>query len=142
MRKWIAVLAAVIVIAAVILAFAAGNNDKQSPTNETGNTNTSTTPNKTNTSSDTNKSTEAANKVSIANFAFSPATLTVKKGTTVTWTNNDSTTHTVTADSGNGPNSEQLAPGKTYDFTFNTVGTFNYHCSIHTSMHGTVTVTE
>jgi plastocyanin len=75
--------------------------------------------------------------VSIANFAFNPADVTVKVGQSVTWTNNDTTTHTVTgADFDSGP----LAPGATYSHTFATAGTFDYHCSIHTSMTGKVTV--
>lgn len=83
------------------------------------------------------------NSVSIQNFAFSPADITVKKGTTVTWTNKDSATHTVTeTDSQKGPDSGNLASGKTYSFTFDALGTFKYHCAIHSSMVGTVTVTN
>jgi plastocyanin len=81
----------------------------------------------------------AGNAVSIANFAFSPASITVKVGDQVTWTNNDSTTHTVTADD-NSFSSGDLAPGATFSFTFTKAGTFPYHCSIHTSMKGTVVV--
>lgn len=77
----------------------------------------------------------------ISNFAFSPANITVAKGTTVTWTNNDGVTHTVTGDSG-GPNSPFLSKGATYSYTFNTAGTFPYHCTPHPSMKGTVTVTQ
>lgn len=100
-----------------------------------------------NTMSSSNQSTssqpEATNKVSIANFAFSPANITVKKGTTVTWTNQDSIAHTVTETDGKtGPNSGDLAKGKSYSFTFDTVGTFKYHCTVHPDMVGTVTVTE
>lgn len=75
--------------------------------------------------------------VSIAGFAFSPAALTVKVGDTVTWTNNDSTTHTVT-----GPDFESgpLAPGKTFSHKFTAAGTFDYHCSIHPNMTGSITV--
>ncbi len=79
----------------------------------------------------------AANAISIQNFAFSPATLTVKKGTTVTWMNNDTATHTVKSSlftSGN------LAKGDTFKFTFDTVGTFNYSCGVHPSMMGTIIV--
>ena len=84
-----------------------------------------------------------SNAVTIANFAFSPADITVKKGTTVTWTNKDSTTHTVTESDGQkGPDNTGLESGKTYSFTYDTVGTFKYHCTIHPSMTGTVTVTE
>jgi len=80
-----------------------------------------------------------ANAVTIQNLAFSPATLTVSVGTTVTWTNKDSTTHTVTSNTGLF-DSGFLNNGATFSFTFNTKGTFEYHCSIHTTMHGTVTV--
>ncbi len=85
----------------------------------------------------------ATNSVSIDNFAFSPASVTVKKGTAVTWTNEDSVAHTVTETDGqSGPNSGSLATGKTYSFTYNTAGTFKYHCAIHPEMTGTVTVTD
>jgi plastocyanin len=80
-----------------------------------------------------------ASAVTIAGFAFAPATITVSVGTTVTWTNNDSTGHTVTADDGSFA-SGTLAPGATFSQAFTTAGTFAYHCSIHSSMQGTVTV--
>lgn len=83
------------------------------------------------------------NSVSIANMAFAPADISVPKGTTVTWTNNDSVAHTVTENDGKtGPDSGDLAPSKTYSFTFNSTGTFKYHCTIHPNMMGSVTVTE
>lgn len=74
--------------------------------------------------------------VTIQNFAFSPATVTIAKGGTVTWTNKDSTTHTVTFADG----SSDLAGGATFSKTFNDAGTFDYHCSIHPSMTGKVVV--
>jgi plastocyanin len=80
------------------------------------------------------------NAVGITNFAFSPASITVKAGTTVTWTNNDSVAHTIVGDNG-GPSSGSIAQGGTYSYVFNTAGTLAYHCSIHPSMTGTVTVT-
>ena len=61
-------------------------------------------------------------------------------GTTVTWTNSDGTTHTVTADGG-AFDSGHLADGATFQFTFKAAGVFPYHCSIHSSMNGTITVT-
>ncbi|MGW1200929.1 cupredoxin domain-containing protein [Streptomyces sp. NPDC002536] len=79
-----------------------------------------------------------ANHVTIAGFAYSPSTLTVTKGTTVTWTNNDSAPHTVTGSGG--LNSPTLSRGGTYSFKFNSAGTFNYICTIHPYMHGTVVV--
>ena len=78
-----------------------------------------------------------ATAVSIKDFAFNPATTTVAAGSKVTWTNNDTTAHTVTFDDGD---SGKLAPGATFDQTFTTAGTFDYHCTIHSQMKGTVTV--
>jgi plastocyanin len=85
----------------------------------------------------------ATDKVTIQNFAFSPTNITIAKGTTVTWTNKDSTAHTVTETDGkSGPNSGDVNPGSSYMFTFSQPGTYSYHCSIHPEMTGTVTVTE
>lgn len=83
------------------------------------------------------------NAILIQNFAFSPATLAIKTGTTVTWTNRDSVTHTIAPDAGApaGFGSGSLAPGASYQFTFTSPGTYAYHCSIHPSMKGTVVVT-
>jgi plastocyanin len=89
------------------------------------------------------KTPAATNSVSIDNLAFTPSNITVTKGTTVTWTNHDSAAHTVTENDGQkGPDSGTLAGGKSYSFTYDTVGTFKYHCTIHSSMNGTVVVTE
>lgn len=79
--------------------------------------------------------------VNIKNFGFEPANATVKKGTLVIWDNFDNVTHTVVGDKG-GPSSSRLNPGNSYGYTFNTVGSFPYHCSIHPNMKGTVTVVE
>ena len=78
---------------------------------------------------------------------FVPETLTVSKGTTVTWTNGDSTLHTVTsgsAESGNSGtefDSSYLAAGKTFQHQFSTSGTFDYYCTLHPYMKGKVIVT-
>jgi plastocyanin len=84
----------------------------------------------------------ATDAVAIKDFAFSPANITVKAGSTVTWTNQDSTTHTVTADtsSSDAPDSGNIAPGKSYSFTFQKAGTYMYHCALHPNMVGMVTV--
>jgi plastocyanin len=78
--------------------------------------------------------------VSIVDFAFQPAGVEVAVGGTVTWTNTGQAPHTVTADDGSF-DSGQLAPGASFSQTFNTAGTFTYHCSIHPQMTGTITVT-
>ncbi len=82
----------------------------------------------------------AAVQVTIQNFAFSPAHLSVAPGTTVTWTNKDSVAHTVTSDTSAWPDSGSVNTGQTFSFTFKKAGTYTYHCSIHPSMVGTVTV--
>ncbi len=79
--------------------------------------------------------------VNISNFSFVPPSVTIKVGTTIKWTNEDSATHRVHSstgvfDSGN------LAQGNSYEFQFNTVGTYDYICSIHTSMKGKIIVTQ
>lgn len=66
-----------------------------------------------------------ANSVSIVDFAFSPDSLAVDSGATVTWRNNGAVQHTVTSDSG------QLSSGATYQHAFNQKGTFGYHCTNH-----------
>jgi plastocyanin len=78
--------------------------------------------------------------VTIKGFAFGPTSISVAVGTTVTWTNEDGAPHTVTFDSG-GVASDTLATGATYSRTFDAAGTFAYHCAIHPSMTGSVTVT-
>jgi plastocyanin len=77
--------------------------------------------------------------VEIKNFMFTPMTLTVSVGTTVTWKFDDSTQHTVTAND-KSFTSSPMASGQTYTHTFNTAGTVAYHCSIHPDMTGTIIV--
>lgn len=81
-------------------------------------------------------------RVVIKNFAFHPASLTIKHETTVIWVNQDSVTHTVTANDGSF-DSGPIAPGKTFRHTFLTEGVaVRYHCTIHPSMLGRVIVQE
>ena len=82
----------------------------------------------------------AAASVSIKNMAFNPASLSLTAGATVTWTNSDTTIHTVTADDGSF-NSGNIAIGATYSRVFNTAGIVSYHCTIHPEMTGKVVVT-
>lgn len=80
----------------------------------------------------------SGNAITVSNFSFTPATLTVKAGTTVTWTNQDSVAHTATSD--NGAFGGALPPGGSYSFTFKTPGTYTYHCRIHPGMTATIIV--
>ena len=79
--------------------------------------------------------------VIIANFSFQPDGLTAAAGATVTWTNNDSVPHTVKADDGSF-SSGTFAPGATFSRTFPAAGSVAYHCAIHPSMRGTLTITK
>jgi plastocyanin len=79
--------------------------------------------------------------VTILNFAYHPKTVTVKVGGKVTWTNRDSTNHTVTADSG-AFDLGNLNTGQSKSMTFTKPGTYKYHCNYHPFMHGTVVVTR
>lgn len=82
----------------------------------------------------------ATNAVVIKGFAFNPETITIPKGTTVTWTNEDSVQHTVT-EINNVFSSDILSQGQTFSYTFNETGTFEYQCHIHPNMRGKVIVT-
>lgn len=82
-----------------------------------------------------------ATKVSIKDLAYTPASVNVTVGGTVTWSNDDDRDHTVrstdgTVDSGN------ISPGKTFSHTFKTAGKFSYGCALHPRMKGTVVVAE
>jgi plastocyanin len=83
----------------------------------------------------------ATNTVTIQNFAYAPATVTVKAGTTITWTNQDQDQHTVTAMNGGPFHSPPLNTGESFHFTFTTPGHFEYLCTIHPFMTATVVVT-
>jgi plastocyanin len=129
-------MSAIIVLVILIIggAYAATHKSK---TNNNSATNSSTQ-----NQSTTSSSASATGSIDIKNMMFTPSQITVAKGGSVTWTNNDSTTHTVVDDLSNvgGPASGNIAPGSTYSFTFTKTGSFQYHCSIHPSMRGTIVV--
>ncbi|MGE5138659.1 MAG: LysM peptidoglycan-binding domain-containing protein [Rudaea sp.] len=77
--------------------------------------------------------------VTIADFTFSPASITIHVGQTITWKNSGPSPHTVTSNTG-AWDSGTLNAGASFSRTFNTAGTFAYHCSIHPMMMGTVVV--
>jgi plastocyanin len=87
----------------------------------------------------TPSATPGANTIVISNSGFQPINLTIHVNDRVTWTNNDTIAHTTTSntnvwDSGNIPS------GQSFSYTFTSPGTFPYHCTIHPSMTGTITV--
>ena len=80
-----------------------------------------------------------ANTITINNMAYSNTNLQVAIGTKVTWVNNDNMTHTVTADN-NSFDSGDIGPGGTFNYTFNSTGTYAYHCKYHSTMTGVIVV--
>lgn len=90
-------------------------------------------------STTTSSNNQAANEITIQNMSYNPSTLTVKVSTTVKWTNNDGTAHTVTSstglfDSGN------ISNENSYSHQFTSAGTYTYKCAIHAGMTGTIIV--
>jgi plastocyanin len=80
-------------------------------------------------------------KVIIANMSFSPSTLTVAAGTTVTWVNRDGDAHSVESRDKGFTSSPLLNTGEKHSYTFTTPGTYAYYCSVHASMTGKIVVT-
>ena len=113
-RKWELVLIVSMLVAALAVSAGCGNKAKKISPTTTG------------------------SEVKIADFAFSPATVTVTAGMEITWINEDSTVHTVT---GTDFDSGEIKPVQSYKHTFSSAGTYDYHCSIHPSMKGQVVVT-
>jgi plastocyanin len=109
-----------------------GNNTAPPPPSTSGNDSAPNPP-------DTSQSTTAGT-IYIKDNIFSPPQITIPKGSAVSWVNNDEIAHTVTIDQGDGPHSGEIAAGVTYSYTFNTAGSFQYHCDIHRSMRGTIVV--
>jgi plastocyanin len=78
--------------------------------------------------------------IKMQNIAFDPKDVTVKAGQKITWTNDDTTDHNVTADSGADFKSDNFGKGATFEFTPDKAGTIKYECTIHPGMTATITV--
>jgi plastocyanin len=147
-RPWFCLLA----LSAPILLAACGGTTSSSGSTPTATAGTMPTPTPTTAAPTPTATTAAGNGKAVTittnssgSFAFSPAVLTVKVGTTVTWTNMTQAGHTVTSDDGKSFDSgisNPIASGGTYSFTFKQAGTFPYHCQIHPFMKATITVTS
>lgn len=130
MNKLILIILAVVLVGAGAYFFMSQQQQqKQSSTNEPVVTQAPTT----------QEQTESSTEVTIENFSYSPATITIKAGDTVTWTNNDSVAHTATADD-ESFDTGLLEKGQSTSVTFDTPGTYTYHCTPHPNMKGTVVV--
>jgi plastocyanin len=78
--------------------------------------------------------------IKMQNIAFDPKAVTVKVGQKITWTNDDSTDHNVTADSGADFKSDNFGKGAAFEFTPDKAGTIAYECTLHPGMKATITV--
>jgi plastocyanin len=144
----IAVLACAFVVAACGTTTSGAGSGGTSPTATTAPTaaSTNTVPAPTNTPSGPQAAvsiTTSGGAYGGGNFGFSPSSLSIKAGTTVTWTDMTGAPHTVTSDAGDPApfNGSLSGDGATFSFTFTTSGTYKYHCSIHPYMTATITVT-
>jgi plastocyanin len=148
MKKIIIVIIGLIVLVGVILLIIKFNNSGQKnvTTNNINQIVPVTNQPIINTNSNGIPTTNAT--IVMKNFAFNPAEITVKKGVIVKWVNNDSASHQIAADASpvnvftKSLNSYIMAPSQEWSFTFDAVGTFNYHCSLHPEMKGAITVIE
>ena len=116
-------LASVILAIATIGACKKSSSDNATPSNSTN----------------TGSPGPTTNEVWIQNTAYSPASITVSVNTTVKWTNKDPFSHTVTSNTG-AFDSGNIISGGVYSHQFTTMGTYSYHCNIHSGMSGTVVV--
>lgn len=82
----------------------------------------------------------AANTITISNFTFNPKQITVKAGTTITWTNKDDIPHGIASANNAFARSQALDTDDGFSFTFNTPGTYQYFCYLHPNMTGTIVV--
>ena len=84
-------------------------------------------------------STPSTNTIAMAGNTFSPSSLTVAVHTTITWNNNSSSPHTSTSDIGKW-STPTIQPGSSAQTTFDSTGTYHYHCAFHSFMVGTIYV--
>lgn len=113
---------------------AAATTTGESTTTSAGSETTTTTDATTPTTSDA-----AGARVIINDFSFNPGDITVSAGSTVTWDNGDGVSHTTTSDD-DVWDSGSLGSGDTFEVVFDEPGVYAYHCNIHRTMTGTVTV--
>lgn len=132
----IAVIAVVVIGGGIVFATTQGGSNSMAGMNESSMSQSSDLP--------PMSEAKQTNTVEIKNFSFGPQAITVKAGTKVTWTNQDSVKHNAAKDEGqsDGPDGPLLAKGESYSYTFEKPGTYTYHCDPHRSMTAVVYVTE
>jgi plastocyanin len=133
--------------AALTLALGACGSDKNSQSGrDAGQDGATVTTNPTPSAGTSTQSSAAKSNdivsIEMKNIKFVPHDVTVKVGQKITWTNNDSPPHNVTATKGATFKSDTINPGATFDYTPTKAGTIDYVCTIHPGQDGTITVTK
>jgi plastocyanin len=135
--KTFLLLALCLILALGLFAAACGSSGSSSPTTSPGGVTTSA--GGASTTAGGTGPTAGGAQISLENIKVNPTSITVKVGEAVTFVNNDSVDHQMVGDNGEF-DSGKMAPGATYTYTPAKAGTIAYHCSIHPSMTGTITV--
>ena len=124
-RKLLAFCTLIVLLGSVLMFFASNHSSGQAHAAAIGLASPTPTPTK--------------QVVSIVNYTYLPATVTIKVGTIVVWKNKDFVAHTITSDDGKTFN-HVIASGGTSRFKFTKAGTYPYHCNFHTFMKATIVV--
>jgi len=123
-------------------AFVAGCGSDKKDSASSAQTAPTTTP-ATTTSGDTGgTSPSTSTAIEMMSSKFVPASIKVKVGQKITWTNKDGYAHNVTSDAGEKIDSGNIEGGKTFEFTPTKAGTIAYECTLHSNQSGTITVTK
>jgi plastocyanin len=143
MRRLLALLLALVALAVVAAGCGGGDDDDGDSGNGGGNAPAAEEP-AAPTAEDGGGSggTGPGTQVSMKDIKFNPGTVTIKPGGKVTWTNDDSVGHDVTADDFKSGDPGAIQGGSTYSHTFKKPGTYDYVCSVHPGMKGAVKVTK
>jgi plastocyanin len=141
MRRLLALLLALLALA-VVAAGCGGGDDDDDSGNGGGNAPSAEEPAAPSADHDREGSggTGPGTQVSMKDIKFNPGTVTIKPGGKVTWTNDDSVGHDVTADDFESGSPGGIEGGSTFSHTFKKAGTYDYVCSVHPGMKGTVKV--
>ena len=132
MNRWLALLLACVALSLVVAG--CGGDDKEEPSGGAQNTEEPSE------SHSAEGVAGGGTEVVMEGIKFAPASVSVKAGDTVTWTNNDTVGHDVTGDSFKSGEPGAMENSDTYENTFKKVGTFEYVCTVHPGMEGAVTV--
>jgi plastocyanin len=131
---------AAVAVAAVLFVPACGSSDGDQTTSSASTAGTAPSTTASSPATTASESATPSGEVDIVDFEFSPRELTVARGETVTWRNQDPYDHWVVSTQPDVLDSGQLSQAQTYSKTFSQTGTYTYYCNIHNYMKATVTV--